>query len=183
MCGCHGPTQSRKRWSEGDNCTDEAKARSTCATPAAGSCTGSKGRASRAATVWGHKAPITGCARHTQRATGRRRSNSGSFTRRVLGTFFSATACCCLVARSSCSYAFTQAGPHAGAWLTAIPSDPHTTLSPVMMQIALRRCLRLSLPLAARRCGGHGGQSIPGCGRFVDEHGDLVCCRTRGCRP
>ena len=60
----------------------------------------------------------------------------------------------------------SQAGPHAGAWLTAIPSDPHTTLSPEMMQIALRRRLRLPLPLAAGRCGGDGGQSTPGCGRL-----------------
>ena len=75
----------------------------------------------------------------------------------------------------------SQAGPHAGAWLAAIPSDPHTTLSPEMMQIALRRRLRLPLPLAAGRCGGqHGGQSTPGCGRLVDEHGDhaLACPRT-----
>ena len=38
----------------------------------------------------------------------------------------------------------SQAGPHAAAWLQAIPSDPHTSLTPEAMQIALRRRLRHS---------------------------------------
>jgi len=37
----------------------------------------------------------------------------------------------------------SQAGPHAAAWLQAIPSDPHTSLTPETMQIALPRRLRL----------------------------------------
>ncbi|OLP92281.1 hypothetical protein AK812_SmicGene25916 [Symbiodinium microadriaticum] len=35
----------------------------------------------------------------------------------------------------------SQAGPHAGAWLAAIPTEPATTLPPPAMQIALRRRL------------------------------------------
>ncbi|OLP83776.1 hypothetical protein AK812_SmicGene35422 [Symbiodinium microadriaticum] len=31
---------------------------------------------------------------------------------------------------SACALLRSQAGPHAGAWLTAIPADPATTLSP-----------------------------------------------------
>ena len=34
----------------------------------------------------------------------------------------------------------SQAGPHAGAWLTAIPSDAHTALAPETMQIAPAGC-------------------------------------------
>ena len=47
----------------------------------------------------------------------------------------------------------SQAGSHAAAWLQAIPSDPHTSITPEAMQIALRRRLRLQLPLAPGRCG------------------------------
>ena len=43
----------------------------------------------------------------------------------------------------------SQAGPHAGALLAAIPSDALTTLAPTAMLIALRRRLRLPLPLCA----------------------------------
>ena len=48
----------------------------------------------------------------------------------------------------------SQAGPHAAAWLQAIPSDPHTSLTPEAMQIALRRRLRLQLPLAPGPAAG-----------------------------
>ena len=41
----------------------------------------------------------------------------------------------------------SQAGPQAGAWLTAIPADEAHVLAPEAMQIALRRRLRLALPL------------------------------------
>ena len=51
---------------------------------------------------------------------------------------------------SACALLHSQAGPHAGAWLTAIPADPATTLSPQAMQLALRRRL---LPLRLNRCG------------------------------
>ena len=42
----------------------------------------------------------------------------------------------------------SQAGPHAGAWLTALPCDQATSIPPQAMQIALRRRLRLPLPVA-----------------------------------
>ena len=69
----------------------------------------------------------------------------------------------------------SQAGPHAGAWLTAVPIDPATTLQPHAMQLALRRRLRLPLHLSSRRCG-----PSPGCGAQVDAFGDhaLACPRT-----
>ena len=62
--------------------------------------------------------------------------------------------------------------PHAGAWLTAIPCENTTTLPPQAMQVALRRRLRLALPLCASRCGPN-----PGCGEMVDALGDhaLAC--------
>ena len=59
----------------------------------------------------------------------------------------------------------SQAGPHAAAWLQAIPSDPHTSLTAETMLIALRRRLRLQLPLAPGRCGS---TAEPGCGRSTD---------------
>ncbi|OLQ14690.1 hypothetical protein AK812_SmicGene1121 [Symbiodinium microadriaticum] len=76
---------------------------------------------------------------------------------------------------SACALLRSQAGPHAGAWLTAIPADPATTLSPQAMQLALRRRLRLPLPLRLNRCG-----PSPGCGGLVDVFGDhaLACPRT-----
>ena len=69
----------------------------------------------------------------------------------------------------------SQAGPHAGAWLTAIPCENTTTLPPQAMQVALRRRLRLALPLCASGCGPN-----PGCGEMVDALGDhaLACPRT-----
>ena len=71
----------------------------------------------------------------------------------------------------------SQAGPHAAAWLQAIPSDPHTSLTPETMQIALRCRLRLQLPLAPGRCGS---AAEPGCGRRAYAFGDhaLACPRT-----
>lgn len=72
----------------------------------------------------------------------------------------------------------SQAGPHAGAWLTAIPSDPGLTLRPLQMHTALRRRLRLPLPLARHRCGA--GSLAPGCGAALDSLGDhaLACPRS-----
>ena len=69
----------------------------------------------------------------------------------------------------------SQAGPHAGAWLTAIPCENTTTLPPQAMQVALRRRFFLALPLCAIRCGPN-----PGCGEMVDALGDhaLACPRT-----
>ena len=69
----------------------------------------------------------------------------------------------------------SQSGPHAGSWLAAIPGEAATTLSPEAMQVALRRRLRLPLPIASGRCG-----PSPGCGGPVDLLGDhaLACPRT-----
>ena len=41
----------------------------------------------------------------------------------------------------------SQAGPHAGPWLTAIPCDTATNIPPQAMQVALRHRLRLPLPV------------------------------------
>ena len=72
----------------------------------------------------------------------------------------------------------SQAGPHAGAWLTAIPSEEGATLTPNLMHIALRRRLRLPLPPAAQRCGQGAGRH--GCGGALDPLGDhaLACPRS-----
>ena len=69
----------------------------------------------------------------------------------------------------------SQSGPHGGAWLAAVPSEPALTLAPQTMQLALRRRLRLPLPLCPNRCGPR-----PGCGQRVDAYGDhaLACPRT-----
>ena len=71
----------------------------------------------------------------------------------------------------------SQAGPHAGAWLAAIPADPATTFAPDIMHLALRRRLRLPVPLTRARCGGEGA---PGCRTLVDNLGyhALACPRT-----
>ena len=68
----------------------------------------------------------------------------------------------------------SQSGPHGGAWLAAVPSEPAPTLAPQTMQLALRRRLRLPLPLCPNRCGPR-----PGCGQRVDAYGDhaLACPR------
>ena len=52
----------------------------------------------------------------------------------------------------------------AAAWLTAVPADNATTLPPEVMQIALRRRLRLRLPLGPATCGQKGHS----CGRRLD---------------
>ena len=89
----------------------------------------------------------------------------------------------------------SQAGPHAGAWLAAIPADPATTLAPDIMHLALRRRLRLPLPLTRARCGG---ERAPGCRALVDTRcgskrsttafiygaaarGEALCCDANLC--
>ena len=69
----------------------------------------------------------------------------------------------------------SQSGPHAGSWLTAIPAEPATTLAPQAMQLALRRRLRMPLPISHSRCG-----PTHGCGGHMDQFGDhaLACPRT-----
>ena len=70
----------------------------------------------------------------------------------------------------------SQSGPRAAAWLGTVPSEAGTTIPPDRMLIALRRRLRLPLPVAQGRCGAHG----PGCGAAVDVYGDhyAACPRT-----
>eukprot|EP00439_Symbiodinium_sp_Y106_P025062 s727_g3.t1 len=63
----------------------------------------------------------------------------------------------------------SQGGAHADAWLSAVPSEPALTLAPQAMQLALRRRLRLPLPLSPNRCC-----PSPGCGQQVDERSDLM---------
>ena len=71
----------------------------------------------------------------------------------------------------------SQSGPHAAAWLTAIPTEPALTIASDHFQTALRRRLRLPLALADQRCGGGGN---PGCGAVVDPYGDhrAACARS-----
>ena len=77
------------------------------------------------------------------------------------------------------SYALlrSQSGPEAGSWLTAIPTEDATRMPPLLFQVALRRRLRLALPMRPRRCGEAGH---PGCNNEVDAFGDheAACPRT-----
>ena len=66
----------------------------------------------------------------------------------------------------------------------SIPCDEASRIPPQSMPIALRRRLRLPLPLCSSRCGPN-----PGCGGAMDPYGDdaLACPRTgllarRGCQ-
>ena len=63
----------------------------------------------------------------------------------------------------------------AWSWLAAIPAEPATPLAPQAMQLALRRRLRMPLPICHGRCG-----PTHGCGAQVDRLGDhaLACPRT-----
>ena len=76
---------------------------------------------------------------------------------------------------AACALVRSLSGPHAGAWLTAVPADPACTLAPQSMQVALRRRLRLPLALCSDRCAPD-----PGCGGRVDAMGGhaLACPRT-----
>ena len=57
----------------------------------------------------------------------------------------------------------------------AVPAEPATTLMPQAMQVALRRRLRLVLPLSLNKCG-----PSPGCAGSLDAFGDhtLACPRS-----
>ncbi|CAE7232384.1 GOR [Symbiodinium natans] len=83
----------------------------------------------------------------------------------------------CNLSPSSRTLLRSQAGAHAGEWLRAIPTDEGTQFLPLDMQVALRRRLRLPLPMASSRCGGHGE---PGCRAVVDQLGDhrAACARS-----
>ena len=68
------------------------------------------------------------------------------------------------MSRASRATLRSQSGPQAAAWLTTVPTSPATTLPPVLMQICLRRRLRLPLMLSNRRCEG--------CEAVLDDLGD-----------
>ena len=79
-----------------------------------------------------------------------------------------------LPAMTSASQALlrSQAGPGAGACLTALPCDEAWTVEPSHFRLVLLRRLRLELPLDVRRCK---------CGRRVDALGDhRAACATVG---
>ena len=70
-------------------------------------------------------------------------------------------------------------GPRAAEWLTALPTSPGTQMAPARFQVALRRRLRLPLPLLPRRCGAATGAH--GCGLRADAQGDhLAACPRTG---
>ena len=49
----------------------------------------------------------------------------------------------------------SQSGHAAGKWLTALPTGPELTLTPLRMQILLRLRLHYKLPLGPKRCNGN----------------------------
>ena len=71
----------------------------------------------------------------------------------------------------------SASGPQAGAWLQTLPTCSGTRMDPALFQIALRRRLRMPLPLVPRTCGQGSGH---GCGARVDALGDhtTACPRT-----
>ena len=72
----------------------------------------------------------------------------------------------------------SAAGPHAGFWLQALPTCEGTTMEAATFQVALRRRLRLPLPLVHRTCGQAVGH---GCRSHVDDLGDhLAACNRTG---
>ncbi len=70
----------------------------------------------------------------------------------------------------------SQSGPFAGRALTALPTHKETTLRPELLQLLLRRRLRLRLPLGKRECTARRCQ-----GRCLDVYGDhLAACPRSG---
>ena len=59
----------------------------------------------------------------------------------------------------------SQAGGPASAWLRAVPSELALQMTPLRLQVAIRRRLRWPLPLA-------GGICCKGCKRELDPYGD-----------
>ena len=69
----------------------------------------------------------------------------------------------------------SQAGPLAGRALAAVPSSAETTLAADVLQVLLRRRLRLSLPLQGRRCVAKR------CDARLDSRGDhYAACPATG---
>ena len=72
----------------------------------------------------------------------------------------------------------SASGPRAAEWLTALPTGPGFRLTSSRCQVALRRRIRLPLPLLHRCCGGDG---TPGCQGILDSVGDhLAACPRTG---
>ena len=68
----------------------------------------------------------------------------------------------------------SQAGGPASAFLRAVPSEPAYTLTPLRLQVAVRRRLRWPLPMATRRCGRT-------CTHELDDKGDrAAACQLSG---
>ena len=126
-----------------------------------------------------HGAPCwKGSARPRQTMRGRGTGRmDGKCARRESSTLTSTSARCCLTCRPALNEALlrSRAGPQAGAWLAAIPTEPATTFPPPARQIVLRRRLRQPLPLHSNTCGPPNG-----CEGAVDGFGDhaLACPRT-----
>ena len=68
----------------------------------------------------------------------------------------------------------SSSGKGASHWLLALPTAPETTMAPEAMQAALRRRIRLQLPITCSRCPGHH------CNAPLDPWGDhcLACTRS-----
>lgn len=68
----------------------------------------------------------------------------------------------------------SQTGRGAGRFLTAVPREAATTLRPLRFQTAVRRRLRLPLPLHVRQCEGRS------CRQQMDAYGDhrAACMRS-----
>ena len=60
----------------------------------------------------------------------------------------------------------SQCGPGSGAWMTALPTHAAVRMSPLRMQVAIRRRLRWPLPLEVQRCNGQA------CRAKLDPFGD-----------
>ena len=69
-------------------------------------------------------------------------------------------------------------GDKAGFWLQTLPTCRATTMEPSCFQVALRRRLRIPLPLVQGTCGQHSGH---GCRTRIDPLGDhLAACPRTG---
>ena len=60
----------------------------------------------------------------------------------------------------------SQCWPGSGAWMTALPTHAAVRMSPLRMQVAIRRRLRWPLPLEVQRCNGQA------CRAKLDPFGD-----------
>ena len=101
----------------------------------------------------------------------------GSTTRCGHAPVAFATACC-LPTMDPASSALLRslAGPQARVRLIAIPSDE----AHVLVQIALRRCLRLALPLASNTCAGNMPEAARSPGQVVEHAWVRVARETIG---